>query len=50
LLLFYMAGSWVVAPDLKFVMDTSDGNRARLFAFSDAAFPHQVAAAAWQVR
>ena len=48
LLLFYSEGNWVVAPGLRLVMDTSESERARLVAFSSAAYPHQVARADWQ--
>ena len=46
--LFSSEGNWVVAPEFALVMDTADSRRARLFAFSDAVYPHQVAASAWQ--
>jgi len=48
LLLFLSDGNWVVAPERMLVMDTTDFRRARLMAFSDAAFPHQVGAAQWR--
>ena len=42
LLLFYSEGNWVVAPGLRLVMDTAEKARARLVAFSSAAYPHQL--------